>query len=89
MAEVFLDNPSNAVDAAENYVTGYMYSQVAEGRRFNLLSAAIKCGCRACVGAYLSMLDLFTRGEDQVADFIAESHGIRRGGRPLEQDDES
>lgn len=87
MAEVFIDKPANAADAAENYVTGYMYSQVAEGRRFNLLSAAIRCGCRACVAAYLSMLDMFTHGDDQVAGFIAESHGIKRGGRPHDTDE--
>lgn len=86
MAEIFIDPPSDAAEAAENYVTGYMYSQVAEGRRFNLLSAAIRCGCNACVSAYLGMLDLFTQGDSQVAGYIAESHGVKRKGHVYEEE---
>lgn len=59
------------VERANNVVLGYAYREIKQGEH-NLLSAAIKCGCKACVHAFMTMVEFFCGGDPKTEEHVLE-----------------
>jgi len=73
------DYSDDLLAEAEGIALKYALNQVLEPPEGhgNLLTAALKCGCRSCVGAYIAMINWITMGDKKMTDAIVISNGVR------------